>query len=86
LRWNHGSVASEAAYDTASTANGKARDSPNSHPPSAGPASCAAFCLASFCPTATERCDGCTSIGSAARCARPKNTVAEPSMNPATST
>jgi hypothetical protein len=82
----NGSVTSEATYDTASNANGRARDSPNSHPPSAGPASCAAFCRASFCPTATERCDECTSIGRAARWATPKNTVATPSMNPATST
>ncbi len=82
----NGSVTREARYDTASAANGAARDSPNSQPPSAGPASCAAFCLASFCPMATDRCEGWTSIGSAPRWARPKNTDAVPSTNPATST
>ena len=82
----NGSVTREARYDAASAANGAARDSPNNVPPSAGPASCAAFWRASFCEMATDRWDGCTSIGSAARWARLKNTVAVPSTNPATST
>jgi hypothetical protein len=81
-----GSVTSEARYDRASAAKGAALASPNSMPPSASPVSCAAFCLASFWPMATERWDECTSIGNAARCARPKNTVAVPSRKPATST
>ena len=82
----YGSVTMEATYDSASAANGAACDRPNNAPPSAGPASCAAFCRASFWLIATDRWDGWTSMGSAARWARLKKTVAVPSRNPATST
>ena len=78
-----GSVTSEARYDSASAANGAARDSPNSAPPSAGPASCATLVRASFWLIAVGRWEGWTSNGSAERSARLKKMVALPSANPA---